>query len=337
MPALDATPPLSFDDVVSMALPSGKRILALGCGDGELGAALLAAGATEVVGLDPCARGLTRARLTAVYRVDPEGSPELPYPDGYFDLLLVEDLSALVAPGPTLAHLRRWLAGSGALVAVVPNGTHETALVALLSSGRWPAAAGLRPLSFEGALEALEAGGFKPQDDMIAIRTEAGPAADVLRQLAEALGAPPARIGDSLTLVRSIIAARAVEPGPARAEPLADPWAGSRQVKVLLAPELDGAGDTWLEAVAGLATALSGNKGVTLGIALPLPVLEAPPAALTAAVGEADVDLLLTEAPADQAGWQRLLAGASTWVATSQAPALRPLAALVGVDVQLAG
>ena len=332
-----SAPALSLDDVVAAAAPSGKRVLLVGCGDGAIGAGLLAAGAVEVVGLDACARGLTRSRLTATYRVAPDAAPELPYPDGYFDLLLVEDLSTLQVAGPTLQHLRRWLSDQGRLVAVAHNASHEAALVGLLSTGRWPASAGGRPLSIGSALEAVEAGGFEADDAVTVVRTEPGAAADVLRQLCEALGADGAKVADGLTMVRVIMSARPITPLGKSAAPLPDPWRGSRPVKVLVTPDLSNAGDPWAEALAGLARGLAGNAGVTLGVALPLPLLSAPPAALTQAVEGSEVDLLLTEAPVDDDGWQRLLAGASTWVATTPAPELLALARLVGVDVQQAG
>jgi len=331
----DATPPLSLDDVVSMAQPRDRRVLDVGCGDGELGAALLAAGAAEVVGLDACARGLTRSRLTAVVRAAADGMPELPWPDGYFDLMVIEDLSALAAPAPTLQHLRRWLSDEGRLVAVAPNGTHEAALLSLLGTGRWPAGAGWRPSTFEAALEALRAGGFTVQDDMLAVRTEPGQAAGVLKQLAEALGAEGPRIEDGLTLVRAILVASPTEARGAVAESLPDAWRGSKPVKVLLSPEL-GADDGWVEALRGLAHGLSGNAGVTIGVALPLAMVEAPPPELAAAVEGAEVDLLLTEAPVDAEAWARLLAGASTWIETAPRPGLKALAQRVGVDVQQA-
>jgi SAM-dependent methyltransferase len=336
-PLLSAAPALSLDDVVAMAAPAGKRILTVGCGDGEIGAGLLAAGAAEVAGLDPCARGLTRSRLTATYRLSADAAPELPYPDGYFDVLLVEDLSALQAPGPTLQHLRRWVSDQGKLVAVAHHGSHEAALVGLLGTGRWPPSAGRAPLSVGTALEAVEAGGFKADDDVVVVRTEAGVAADVLKQLCEAMGADGAKVADGLTIVRVILSARPAAPLGKAAAPIPDPWRGSRPVKVLLAPDLSNAGDPWAEAVAGLARGLSGNTGVTLAVALPLPLLGSPPQALQDAVEGVEVDLLLTEAPVDDEGWARLLAGASTLVISAPRPELLAQARLVGVDVQQAG
>jgi SAM-dependent methyltransferase len=334
-PLQPEAPPLSAADVVAMVVPAGKRILALGCGDGELAAGLLASGAAEVVGLDACARGLTRSRLTATYRLSPDGAPELPYPDGYFDTLLLQDLSSLQAPGPTLQHLRRWLSDQGQLVVAAHNASHEAALVTLLGEGRWPASAGFRPLSIGSALEAIEAGGFKPDDEITVVRTDAGAAADVLRQLCEALGADGAKVTDGLTLVRAILTARPTAPLGKRAEAIPDPWRGSRAVKVLLTPDLSNPDDPWLAALAGLASGLSGNAGVTLGLALPLPILSSPPPAVKQAVEGAEVDLLLTEAPVDDGGWLRLLAGAGTWVMTSPRPELLALARQVGLDVQL--
>lgn len=335
-PPLPAAPPLSLDDVAAVAAPAGKRILSLCCGDGEIGAGLLAAGAVEVVGLDACARGLTRSRLSATYRVAPDAAPELPYPDGYFDVLLVEDLSALQVPGPTLQHLRRWLSDEGRLVAVAHNASHEAALLSLLGTSRWPASAGRAPLSIGAALEAVEAGGFKADDDVTVVRTEAGAAADVLKQLCEALGADGAQVADGLTMVRAVMSARPTARLGRSAPAIPDPWRGSRPVKVLVAPDLSDAGDPWAEAVAGLARGLSGNAGVTLAVALPLPLLSSPPQALQDAVEGVDVDLLLTEAPVDQEGWARLMAGASTWVASAPRPELLAQARLVGVDVQRA-
>ncbi len=336
-PPWSAAPPLSLEDVAAMAAPAGKRILALGCGDGEIAAGLLAAGAIEVVGLEACASGLTRSRLTATFRASPDAAPELPYPDGYFDVLLVEDLSSLQAPGPTLQHLRRWLSDQGRLVAVAHNASHEAALLALLGTSRWPASAGRGPLSIGRALEAVEAGGFKADDEVTVVRTEAGAAADVLKQLCEALGADGAKVADGLTMVRVVMSARPTTPLGKAAAAIPDPWRGSRPVKVLVAPDLSNAGDPWAEALAGLARGLSGNGGVTLAVALPLPLLSSPPPAVQAAVEGAQVDLRLTGAPVDDEGWARLLAGASTFVVTSPRPELLAQARLVGVDVQRAG
>jgi SAM-dependent methyltransferase len=332
--SLPKVPPLQLDDVLSMATPAGKRVLDVACGDGELGAALLKAGAAEVVGLDACARSLARSRLTAVYAQDPDGAPQLPYPDGYFDLLLVEDLSRLLVPGPTLAHLRRWLSDQGRLVCVVSNAGHEAALAGLVLETRLAPEAGARALSPTAALAAIAAAGYQVEDEAILQRTEPGPAAEALKLAATALGGDPEQVADGLTLVRALVGARPAPVGRRQPAPLPDPWRGSRPIKVLLAPDTARAGD-WIAAAAELGKGLSGNKEVTLGIALPVRLLEQPPAGLQQAMEGLELDVLLTEAPADEAGWQRMAAGASTVLSP---PAARlALARLVGVNVQQAG
>ena len=330
---LSEVPPLSLEDVLSMAAPSGKRILDLACGDGLLGAKLLEAGAAEVVGLDACSRGLTRTRLTAVYALDPDAAPELPYPEGYFDLILVEDLSRLLVPAATLAHLRRWLSDGGRLVCVAPNAGHEAALAGLIVEARLSANAGARAMSPRAALEALRAAGFRVEDEVILQRTEPGPAAEAIGRAAAALGADPARTADGLTLVRAILGAKPPPSGRAQPKALADPWRGSRPLKVLLAPDT-GAAQDWIAAARAIGRGLEGKTNVTLGIALPPPLLESPPAGLRRALEALRIDVLLTEAPRDAAGWQRIAAGASTVVAPP--PDRLAAARLVGVDVQLA-
>jgi SAM-dependent methyltransferase len=329
--SLPKVPPLSLDDVLSMAVPAGKRVLDVACGDGELGAALLKAGATEVVGLDACARILARSRLTAVYAVDADGAPQLPYPDGYFDVLLVEDLSRLLVPGPTLLHLRRWLSDQGRLVCVVANAGHEAALAGLILETRLAPGAGARALSTAAAFEAISTAGFKLEDEAILQRTEPGPAAEALKLAATALGGDLSRVTDGLTLVRVLVAARPSPAGHQRSAPLPDPWRGSRPLKVLLAPDTVRTGD-WIAAAAEVGKGLAGNKNVTLGIALPPRLLEQPPAGLQQAMEGLELDVLLTEAPQDEAGWQRMAAGASTVL--SPPPGRLALARLVGVDVQ---
>jgi SAM-dependent methyltransferase len=331
---LPLTPPLSLEDVLAMTEPRGKRILDVACGDGQVGSQLLMAGAAEVVGLDPCARTLTRSRLTAVFAVDADAAPELPYPDGYFDVVLVEDLSRLLVPGPTLQHLRRWLSDQGRLVVVAMNAGHEAALASLLIDGRFSADAGARAITPGVALDAIAAAGFQVEQDVILQRTEAGEAAAALKQAAVALGADAERVADGLTLARVLLAARPQAAGRAQPEALPDPWQGSKPLKVLLAPDVRG-DPNWISAAQAVGKGLEGNSEVTLGIALPASLLEAPPPALQHAMEGLRLDVLLTEAPTDVAGWQRMVAGASTVMAPP--PDRLALARLVGVDVQVVG
>jgi SAM-dependent methyltransferase len=332
--AVPITPPLSPNDVLAIAAPTGQRVLLVGCSDGELGRALLAGGAGEVVGLDGCARALARSRLTAVLAVDADAAPELPWPKGYFDLVVIEDFSRLRAPASTLAHLRLWLADDGRLVCVVPNGLHEAAVAALLTTGQFPPGAGSRPVSIATALEEIDAAGFQVENDVIQERTEVSAAAPQVSSLAAALGANPGRVADGLSLVRAVLGARPRQRIAASAPTIPDPWHGSRDVKVLITPDLKRPGHAWAGALSALVRGLASAQNVTLGVTLPPEQLDPPPPALQAAVTGVPCDLLLIEEPTDAAGWSRLLAGASTWVSTADQPLLLALARGVGVRVQ---
>ncbi len=329
-------PPTSIEDLLSLARPSGRRVLLVGCGDGRTGEALRAAGAVEVVGLEARAiAAVARSRVNAVCRVELSTAPALPWPDGYFDLAVVEDLAAQAEPVEALRHLRRWLADDARLVCVVPNPRHEAALAHLLVLGRWPGGAGARPLSIGEALSALGAAGYAAEDEVIAVQGDPGAAAAALAAAIAALGGDAARAAEDLRLARVLVAARpSVARGEAPARALPDPWRGSRPVKVLVAPDLSEPADSWQEALPELARGLAGNPQVTLAVALPSPLLDPPPAVLVSLAEQGAVDLLLIEAPVDDAGWERLLAGTSTWIATSAHPQVAAAAARAGATVQ---
>ena len=329
--------PASMEDLLALAQPRGRRTLVVGCGEGVAGAALLQAGAAEVVGLEPRAQAvaMARSRLTAVYRVGVDVEPPLPYPHGYFDLAVVEDLSMFEDPCSGLSYLRRWLADDAQLVCVVTNPLHEATLARLLGEGRWPGAAGARPLSLRSALAAIEQAGFRVSEEAIAVKTDPTPTSKVLIDAIQALGGNPAAALEDLRLVRAFLTARPAAPaGKPAPRALADPWRGSKATKVLIAPDLSDPQDSWKQVIGPLLAGLGANPQVTVAVALPLPFLSDPPEAVRSAASASKVDFLLTEAPVDEAGWDRLLAGSSTWVSTSQHPLVSAAAARVGTPVQ---
>ncbi len=118
----------------------GLRILDVGCASGAMGASLLSKGAAEVVGLDIFEPALAQARqrLTAAHRVDLDLLPELPYPEGHFDLVTFADvLEHLRDPAAVLRHLRRWMRDDGRILVSLPNVRHESVVLPLLLEGRW--------------------------------------------------------------------------------------------------------------------------------------------------------------------------------------------------------
>ncbi len=127
-------------EVVALVEPTGARILDVGCAAGAMGAAMLAAGATEVVGLDANVKALelARQRLSAVHLVDLATAIELPYPAGYFDRIVCADvLEHLPDPEAALRGLLPFLAKEGRIVLSIPNVRHHSVLLPLLRDGRW--------------------------------------------------------------------------------------------------------------------------------------------------------------------------------------------------------
>jgi hypothetical protein len=119
----------------------------------------------------------------------------------------------------------------------------------------------------------------------------------------------------------------------AAADARPDPWAGSRPLRVLIAPELADQADRHERTLAALAQQMGHMLNVTIGIALPKDALAHVPASIERAAASGEGDLLLLERPDDQAGWQRLFGAASLFVATAPQPELRRLAHDLGLTV----
>ncbi len=330
-------------EVIALARSQGCRVLDVGCAAGAMGAAMLAAGAREVAGIEnhPPAAALARSRLTAVYGYDIDSLPELPYPEGYFDVITCADvLEHLRGPAAVLRHLSRWLAPEGRLVCSIPNVRHESVLLPLLLEGRWDYVdAGildrthLRFFTVSSAVRLLADAGLAPDGPVQAVMTPPSPLLVRTGELVAALGGDGRRFQEEGTVVQILLAARP-SAAHARPGPILDPWRGSRSFRVLIAPDLDDPADTWLSTLPEIVSGLGANDGVTIGVTLPLAVLGEPPRVVREVAACAKVDLLLVEAPSDTAGWERLLGGAAVWLTTSGRSHLLALARRVGIEVQ---
>lgn len=125
-------------EIARLVPPFADRILDVGCADGVLGSALLARGASEVIGveLDEGAAQRARRRLSRVLCADAE-SPELPALLGSFDCVIFADvLEHMRDPQAALARYRSCLRPGGVIVASIPNVRH-CSILHMLSEGRW--------------------------------------------------------------------------------------------------------------------------------------------------------------------------------------------------------
>jgi hypothetical protein len=104
---------------------------------------------------------------------------------------------------------------------------------------------------------------------------------------------------------------------------------------VLLVPDLDDPSDCLSTTLPAIARSIAGVRTTTLAVAMVTEALEEPPAAVAAlAQAGLDLDLLLTELPRTDAGWEALIGGASLVILTSSRPELLALATRLGVEVQ---
>jgi 2-polyprenyl-3-methyl-5-hydroxy-6-metoxy-1,4-benzoquinol methylase len=330
-------------EVAELVGAPGKRVLEIGCAAGAMGASLLARGASEVVGVErhPAAVKLARTRLTAVYRLDLDDFPQLPYPNGYFDCITFSDvLEHLVEPEALLAHLMRYLAPDGTVVISLPNVRHESVALSLLVGGEWEYQdlgildrTHLRFFTRNGLMAWLERAGLELDRPMNAVCSMASEKVARAAELVAALGGDAEKWKLEATVIQYLVAARRRDRGGERVADLPDPWAGSRPVRVLLAPDLDDPQDRCEEVLIALGRAMGADPLVTVGVVLPPGSPQSIPAPIERAASSAEGDLLLLARPDDEAGWSRLLAGASMLVRTG-GDELDGLAEAVGLDVE---
>lgn len=116
-------------------LPLGAKIvLDVGCNTGCLGEYLKMLGVKKVVGIDatPHAIEVSKRYEDEVHLIDVE-TDDLPYPEGYFDVIFYGDiLEHLKYPWQVLDRYRRYLKDDGVLIASIPNSGHFSILGKLL-------------------------------------------------------------------------------------------------------------------------------------------------------------------------------------------------------------
>jgi 2-polyprenyl-3-methyl-5-hydroxy-6-metoxy-1,4-benzoquinol methylase len=334
----------SHPELVAEVPAEGATILDVGCATGAMGRALLYKGAREVVGFDSSAEAVSvaRSRLTAAYRYDVNELPELPYPKHYFDVITVaEALSQLTDPEESLKHLIPWLKPGGKLVCAVPNVRHESVVLSLLVDGTWNyAATGIlasshvRFFTLSSIQQLIASVGLELNPNAQIVQSRPSSYLERTVEFVRTLGGNPDQFRLEASIVKYLITATApAQPGMTTSKPVLDPWRGSRPHRLLLAPQIDDPKDCWQQLLLRLAEPSALEETVTVGIAIPMDLLKEAPPAVLEVVTKDTLDLLFIEAPTDPTGWERLLGGAHTLLATSAMSSLRNVAERIGVDV----
>jgi 2-polyprenyl-3-methyl-5-hydroxy-6-metoxy-1,4-benzoquinol methylase len=125
------------DDVAALIPPTAKRLLEIGCGDGNFGRMMRARGHTVAgVELVPEAAERARQNLDEVVCGDVE-SMTLPWREASFDALIFADvLEHMVDPWRILGNLAKLLRPGGIAVASIPNVQNHRVVRDLLR-GKW--------------------------------------------------------------------------------------------------------------------------------------------------------------------------------------------------------
>lgn len=121
-------------DLEALVPTDAKSVLDVGCGPGQLGAALKRRGVARVVGveLNPEAARAAGGVLDEVVSCDIE-TEELPFPDESFDCLVYGDvLEHLVDPWAVLQSHRRLVKPGGSVLVSIPNVAYWRVVLGLL-------------------------------------------------------------------------------------------------------------------------------------------------------------------------------------------------------------
>jgi 2-polyprenyl-3-methyl-5-hydroxy-6-metoxy-1,4-benzoquinol methylase len=127
------------DYISSLPANSSANILEIGCGQGATGALALSTGKCDTYcGIEQYEKAafIAKGRISQVLVGNIE-TLELPWPPGYFDVLILSEvIEHLVDPWSTLRKLRPFIKSSGLVFASSPNVSHYS-VISMLLRGHW--------------------------------------------------------------------------------------------------------------------------------------------------------------------------------------------------------
>ncbi len=127
-------------DITGLIPANARHILDVGCGTGNLGAAIKNSrgGSIEVVGIEINSEAASKAKAKLDRVI--EGNVEtaaLPFSNGYFDAIIYGDvLEHLIDPWGTLKKHREFLKDDGLVIASIPNVAHYR-VIKMLKRREW--------------------------------------------------------------------------------------------------------------------------------------------------------------------------------------------------------
>ncbi|MGO9531618.1 MAG: class I SAM-dependent methyltransferase [Syntrophobacteraceae bacterium] len=130
---------LGREDMLNFIPPGVRRILEVGCAEGNFGEILKRKGVSEVWGIEVCENVAFEAKkkLDHVLVADIESGP-LSLPTDYFDCIVFNDvLEHLRDPWSVLSKIRSSLTDDGFIVASIPNVRYFPNIKHLLIDGEW--------------------------------------------------------------------------------------------------------------------------------------------------------------------------------------------------------
>ena len=161
--------PYSAHMTIIQLVGSNKKVLDVGCATGQLAKRLVEKGC-EVVGIeiDNESAQFARRYCRDVIVGDVEILKDLPYPEGYFDVIIFADvLEHLKDPQAVLTNLKRYLKKDGYILCSIPNVAHIYVRLNLLF-GKWEYRdlgildkTHLRFFTKKTAIELVERAGYK--------------------------------------------------------------------------------------------------------------------------------------------------------------------------------